>query len=63
MAKNDMFYGVVMFAMFVVVTFGVAGEFFAGDGQARFVDFNQAVAADSMVAHAGPRADFVLTAA
>ena len=51
MKKNDVFYGVVMIAMFVVVALGVFTEFFIGDAEARFVDVNEAVEARTMVAH------------
>jgi hypothetical protein len=42
-AKNDFFYAFVMFAMFAVVVFNVAVEFFEYHPEAYFVDFNEAV--------------------
>ena len=41
-AKNDFFYAFVMFAMFAVVVFNVAAEFFHRSNEAYFVQFDEA---------------------
>jgi hypothetical protein len=55
-AKNDFFYAFVMFAMFAVVVFNVAAEFYAVFPEAYFVDFNEAREPRVMAAKADARA-------
>jgi hypothetical protein len=62
-AKNDFFYAFVIFAMFAVVVFNVAAEFFARYPEAYFVDFNEAVEPRVMVAKADVHAAVAMHAA
>ena len=62
-AKNDFFYAFVMFAMFAVVVFNVAAEFFDRNPEAFFVDFNEAVEPRVMAAEADAHADMAMRAA
>ena len=62
-AKNDFFYAFVMFAMFAVMVFNVAAEFFALYPEAYFVDFNEAVAPREMAAKADAHAVVAMRAA
>lgn len=55
-AKNDFFYGLVLFAVFAVVVFNVAAEFVAHFPEAYFVDFNEAVEPRVMAAEADAHA-------
>ena len=55
-AKNDFFYAFVMFAMFAVVVFNVAAEFFDRNPEAFFVDTNEAVEPREMAANADAHA-------
>jgi hypothetical protein len=62
-AKNDFFYAFVMFAMFAVVVFNVAAEFYAHFPEAYFVDFSEAEAPRVMAAEADARAVVAMRAA
>jgi len=62
-AKNDFFYALVIFAMFAVVVFNVAAEFFAHYPEAYFVDFNEAVEPRVMAAEADAHAVVAMRAA
>jgi len=62
-AKNDFFYAFVMFAMFAVVVFSVAAEFFEHHPEAYFVDFNEAVEPHVMAANADAHAGVAVRAA
>jgi len=62
-AKNDFFYAFVTFAMFAVVVFNVAAEFFVKHPEAFLVDFNEAVAPRVMAAEADARAVVAMRAA
>jgi hypothetical protein len=62
-AKNDFFYAFVMFAMFTVVVFNVAAEFFDRFPEAYFVDFNEAVEPRVMAADADAHAVVAMRAA
>jgi hypothetical protein len=62
-AKNDFFYACVMFAMFAVVVFNVAAEFYAVFPEAYFVDFNEAHEPRVMAAKADARADVAMRVA
>jgi hypothetical protein len=62
-AKNDFFYAFVMFAMFAVVVFNVAVEFFEHHPEAYFVDFNEAVEPHVMAANADAHAGVAVRAA
>jgi hypothetical protein len=61
-AKNDFFYAFVMFAMFAVVVFKVAVEFFEHHPEAYFVDFNEAVEPHVMAANADAHAGVAVRA-
>ena len=61
-AKNDFFYGLVLFAVFAVVVFNVAAEL-AHFPEAYFVDFNEAVQPRLMVAKADAHAVVAVRAA
>ena len=62
-AKEDFFYAFVMFAMFAVMVFNVAVEFFALYPEAYFVDFNEVVEPREMAAEADAHADVAMRAA
>jgi hypothetical protein len=62
-AKNDFFYAFVMFAMFAVVVFHVAAEFFVRYPEAYLVDFSEAVASRVMAAKADAHAVAAVRAA
>ena len=62
-AKNDFFYAFVMFAMFAVMVFNVAAEFFALYPEAYFVDFNEAVEPREMAVKANAHAVVAMRAA
>lgn len=62
-AKNDFFYAFVMFAMFAVMVFNVAAEFFALYPEAYFVDFNEVVEPREMAAKADAHAVVAMRAA
>lgn len=62
-AKEDFFYACVMFAMFAVMAFGTAAEFFALHPEAYFVDFNEAVEPRVMAAEADAHAVVAMRAA
>jgi hypothetical protein len=62
-AKNDFFYAVVMFAMFAVMMFNVAAEFFHRYPEAYFVDTNEAGEAREMAANADAHAAVAMRAA
>ena len=62
-AKNDFFYGLVLFAVFAVVVFNIAAELVAHFPEAYFVDFNEAVQPRQMVAEADAHAAVAVRAA
>jgi hypothetical protein len=62
-AKNDFFYAFVMFAIFAVVVFHVAAEFFHRYPEAYLVDFGEAVETRVMVAEADAHAVVAVRAA
>ena len=62
-AKNDFFYAFVMFAMFAVVVFNVAAEFFHRYPEAYFVDTNEAAEAREMAANADAHAAVAMRSA
>ena len=62
-AKNDFFYAFVMFAMFAVVVFNVAVEFFEHHPEAYLVDFNEAVEPHVMAAKSDAHAVVAMRAA
>lgn len=62
-AKNDFFYALVMFAMFAVVVFNVAVEFYAHFPEAYFVDFNGDAEPRVMAAEADAHAVMAMRAA
>jgi hypothetical protein len=62
-AKNDFFYGLVMFVMFAVVVFNIAVAFYERDPEPNFGDFNEAVKPRVMAAEADAHAVAAMRAA